>query len=876
MSKKQRMLPFSAVLSALVLVAPFKLFAQDIDLSGERAGGDGGEDEVIKDEDELDSSDELSKSADTWPAGDYLIINGSSKNPFHLGPTGLWGFPAGQNIWAKQIDAGSPADGKVLPGDVIYGANGKAFPADRDVRYYFAMAITEAETKEAGGKLILNIRRDGKLIQVPIQLKVMGSYSSTTPRDCEKSKNIIAGAEEYMRKGLRPETGLPNNGKYMFGPWNDSVLFLLASGNPEMQGLVRRYIRNSTKAVDAWKNQESTPGFDPNSGWGIAYIKMLYGEYYHRTGDPIVLPYLEENGFKKDSNQPEEKWSPPVGPTRYGLHAGAQMAGAMGSLLAHEAGLKINKDRLFFDLKYLYTKRAEYGYVKYFGYGAMTVEQRQIEAPEEMTPELMAIGKVKTQNGKLGTAAALFSMVNGYEKAVDMCSIRCRYAFNYHGSHGGAWFGGFWTPVGAYHAGPEKFTQYMKSQQSWRELFRDHTGAMWEDGNARGKDDVLSTGYAIHWVMPRKKLRMFGAPRSMFGQDAPAYMKEALAAHRNRDYAGAEQLTLKLQASGTVPAADKARVDNFLDSVKTLKESVAYDLTFAEGLIKKGNYALASVELPQLEMVVSPNDSRLKAIAKALASPQAQAHIAAARKEQDKRKQDAAGGTHFRREAAKEDFQENLESLVTLVKDGANYVLRSPNGRLTIGTYPQYEKNEQSPWLFHTTEALTNAPTGWEQPGFDDSKWKKISLPPKRWPEEPAVFLRTIFEVGNVKALKSLRVREMTPKNGNSSFTLYINGKVVAKVTNVPRHGTAFDLKPEALALLKNGKNTLAISTQRREDERNGLSLRLEGILKDPSDNKPADPFDKPEPSKKMGKTDSKPPDTPKKPEPSKKKGKTK
>jgi len=831
-------LVLSAILAALALVTPFKLSAQDMDLSAEREEGTGGDVDAPDNADELDKGDELSKPADAWPKGDFVIVNGSSREPLHLGPAGLWGFPAGQNIWVNKITPGSPADGKVLPGDVIYGANGKAFPADRSSRDYFAMAITEAETKEAGGKLTISIRRNGEFIQVPIQLKVMGSYSSTTPWNCEKSSNIVARAEEYMRKGMRPETGLPYDGEYMFGPWNDSVLFLLAAGNPETQGLVRRYILKTKKALDAGT-------FESCKGWSFSYIKMLYAEYYHRTGDPTVLAYLEDNGFKKAANtnetgataEPEKKWSPPVGPTRYGLHPNPQMVGAMATILADEAGLKINKERLFFDLKYLYTKRAEYGYVKYCGYGEIPVEGRQIEAPEEITPEQKTNGKYSSMNGKLGAAAALYSLVDGYNKAVEMCSIRCVYGFNSLGGHGGEWFNGFWKPIGAYHAGPEKFQFFMKNQQWWRELFRDHTGAMWETGNARDKKDTLSTGFAIHWAMPRKKLRMFGAPRSMFGPDAPAYMKEALAAHRNRDYASAEQLTLKLQASGAVPATDKARVDHFLDSVKTLKESVEYDLTFTEGLLKKGNYALASVELPQLEMVVSPGDSRLKAIAKALASTQAKDQIAATLAKKEKPQMNVGGG----RTAARSDLAKELLGLVTLVKDGVTYNVNS--GRVTIGTYPVYKGNEINQWRLLATEDLTKAPTGWEQPGFDDSKWNKSALPMKHWPEEPAILFRTNFEVENVKALKSLRVRVMTGKNESSSFTLYMNGNVVARVTNIPRGGTVFGLKPESLALLKAGKNTLAISTQHGQNNNHGFSLRLEGIPK------PGDKSDKNIPS---------------------------
>jgi Family of unknown function (DUF6288)/Beta-galactosidase jelly roll domain len=887
---KLRLFAVSAMLLAFPIVAPLKLSAQEMDFTAERAGGGGGDDDEPEKGEEYGDED-LLKPADTWPKGDYAVINGrDTATGMHLGPTGLWGIPAGQNIWVKVIEPNSPAAGKILPEDVIYGANGKGFPAARDVRYSFAMAITEAETKELGGTMTLHVRRENKLIQVPIQLKVMGSYSSTTPFNCEKSKNIIAGAEEYMRKGLRPEKGLPYDGGYMFGPWNDSVLFLLASGNPEMQGLVRRYIRKTTKDLDAWKSWNQERGLELTyNGWGIAYFKMLYAEYYHRTGDPTVLPYLEDNYFNRGPNpnkaqpggevkpQTEDRWSwPPIQPTGYGTHPNGQMVGTMGNILASEAGLNINKAKIVYDLKYLYIKRAEYGHVAYNGYGAQPIERRQVEEPLEITPENKADGSYSSMNGKLGAAAALFSMVTGYEKAVDMCSIRCVYAFNHtNRGHGGIWFNGFWTPIGAYHAGPEKFTEFMKKQQWWRELYRDHTGAMWETGNAKEKKDTLSTGFAIHWAMPRKKLRMFGAPRSMFCTDAPAYMKEALAAHRNRDYASAEQLTLKLQASGTVPPADKARVDHFLDSVKTLKASVEHDLAFTEGLLKKGNYALAGVELPQLEMVVSPGDPRLKAIAKALESTQAKAHIAAAIEQKEQAQKAHLGNKGAAKAEVKDDFQEELASLFPLVKDGQGY--EAPKGARTRTKgdgYPFYSKKELPPWRRLQMECWTNAPQmqgltnvpqmrsladapqGWEQPNFDDSKWKTVTLP-STWPRFSSVLLRTTFNVEDVNAFTSLRVRGTA--NRMSNMTLYLNGEIVAKV--IPSLWMQFDLRPEALKVLKKGKNTLALYIHRDKETRN-FSLRLEGILKNPSKSG-MDPFEQEKnlPDKKNHKKQDLPPE---------------
>ena len=149
-------------------------------------------------------------------------------------------------------------------------------------------------------------------------------------------------------------------------------------------------------------------------------------------------------------------------------------------------------------------------------------------------PSLKVVDMANSMNGKLGTAAALFSLLDGYGKAVTHCSHRCAYAFNKtRTGHGGAWFNNYWTPIGAFHAGQEKFQHFMKGQQWWRELYRDHTGAVWQAHNAKGKASVLGVGFVAHRVAHHKRLRMYGAPRSAFGPNPPAYLKPALAAHRS-------------------------------------------------------------------------------------------------------------------------------------------------------------------------------------------------------------------------------------------------------------------------------------------------------------------------------------------------------
>jgi len=134
-----------------------------------------------------------------------------------LGPTGARGWiwttkiskgasRDARQILVTKVDKGSPADGKLLVGDVILGINGRNFASD--ARKAFANAITEAEKRINAGRLSLKVWRSGKVSNIVLRLKVMGSYSDKSPYDCRKTEAIIDMACSYLKnksldKGLR-------------------------------------------------------------------------------------------------------------------------------------------------------------------------------------------------------------------------------------------------------------------------------------------------------------------------------------------------------------------------------------------------------------------------------------------------------------------------------------------------------------------------------------------------------------------------------------------------------------------------------------------------------------------------------------------------
>jgi C-terminal processing protease CtpA/Prc len=112
---------------------------------------------------------------------------------FNLGPTGIRALLTdkdgkiliggeGIQYLVKYVFPDSPANGKVLPGDIITGVNGKPFKTPYLFGYWagtgyegplmdVGRAIEESETKR-DGKLTFSINRNGKHLAVDVQMPV--------------------------------------------------------------------------------------------------------------------------------------------------------------------------------------------------------------------------------------------------------------------------------------------------------------------------------------------------------------------------------------------------------------------------------------------------------------------------------------------------------------------------------------------------------------------------------------------------------------------------------------------------------------------------------------------------------------------------------
>ena len=743
-----------------------------------------------------DLPEEYSTPASAWKKNDVTLVNGQLKTHGYdnfsgwVGPVGIMTGPFGPNMGVRVVKSGSPAEGKILAGDVIYSANGtmlgdKAWEVMAD-------AITQSETREGGGKLVLGVRRGGANIDVEITLEVMGTYSSTAPYACPKTEKIIADLEKWV---------VANGANAGF--LNTDALFMLATGNPELQGYVRRIVyqimagRDPNEAIDTAKAGKS---------WQNSAEAILLGEYYHATGDRNVLPYLKHVCDRLAATQNKEyggwRHNYPGGAT-YGLIPNAGLPGVIGMHLASVAGLDINREEFARAIHHYSEGKAETGFLIY-GYGEC---QRMIPEPFEV--EKFYTGKQETFNGGLSAAGILMGLT-GNVRAAHLCSLKSAFSWNntFHG-HGGNFWNNFWSPLGANQHCKSAFTHFWKNYRWYRECNRMFDGSLiqHEDGRA-----AAGTGVAL--VAPRARIQIVGAPLSPFATNAPPCLAPAVESYWKKDYAGCANQVSALIASGVVGKDDMPTVEYLGRAALEIQESIASDLVRMKKLCEESNPAQARTFLAGLKGIMPEGDERLAAIEKEIASTkQGVADVKTVKAADDMGDVVDADDAAKKAEAAAIAAEEAARKAAEGDRKWACLVSEEPSSSGKKADDLKAKPEKASTWKMLVVEDMAQAPNGWAGSKFDDSGWKQTALPIS-WRMYHTALLRTKFNVDDVKAYDKLRFRAWLFRQ--QGIEIFLNGELIGKVNNLEQKTGDVDAEfiDAALKHLKNGENTLAITTR--------------------------------------------------------------
>ncbi len=437
---------------------------------------------------------------------------------YNLGPTGLRGWihtkpatfldsvqgrttTASRQILVTHVGAKSPAEGVMHVGDVILGAGGKLFAAD--ARKSIALAIQEAEQEAHGGLLKLTRWRAGKTEEVPLKLRVMGTYSDTAPYNCPKSKLIFEDACTALEKeSLNQDWAGAVNG-----------LALLATGKPDYLPRVREVARKMGPPTLKLELRDGMAVWD----WG--YRNVFLCEYFLLTGDKEVLHAINEytvslakgqsmygtfgHGISMRTPGGQLHGSiPPYGPVN-----AAGLVGNLAIVLGKKCGVndpEINPA----------IERAS----KFFSY---YVDKGAIPYGEHMP------WPYHENNGKNAMTALLFAL-QGNENAQAQFFAKMAtagYANREYG-HTGQGFSYLWGALGANAGGPDAAAAFFK-EASWHfDLVRRCDGSFTYDGGeqygAGRTDDNTYYGrssyeglspaatYVLTYSIPLKKLYLTG------------------------------------------------------------------------------------------------------------------------------------------------------------------------------------------------------------------------------------------------------------------------------------------------------------------------------------------------------------------------------
>ena len=418
------------------------------------------------------------------------LTKGGVKDDLHdwnLGPTGargwIWGWrletTKSRQILITKVDAGSPADGVLEVGDVILGVEGKAF--SEDVRKSFGNAITEAEKRENRGILNLIRWRDGKTENVRLKLRVMGSYSDTSPYDCAKSQKILEAGCKHIAANMK--SGIAGT---------VNALALLASGKKEYSQIVKDFAHKI--GPPDLKLSVATKKGMPAWSWG--YNNIFLTEYYLATGDKYVLPAIKEYSVKLSMGQSF------VGTWGHGMAwkdlNGGKLHGSLGGYGAmNQPGLTCHISLVLAKKCGIKHKELDMAIEKANTYFSFYINKGAIPYGDHRPG-----WQSHDDNGKDSSAAIMFDL-QGLDKGSQFFSKMtvASYSEREQG-HTGNYFSFLWGPLGANRAGAKAAAAFLKEQRWFYDLARRWDGSFIYQGGAGAKDSYRRWDCTGVFILP--------------------------------------------------------------------------------------------------------------------------------------------------------------------------------------------------------------------------------------------------------------------------------------------------------------------------------------------------------------------------------------
>lgn len=398
----------------------------------------------------------------------------------------------GMTMEINNVEKGSPAEatGKLKKGQIIESINGVVLK-EIDPRIILGDIITKAEATD--GKINLKIKGAGNVL---VKIPVMGAYSKIWPENCPKSDKIVRQLADLLAKEGKPQWG--------------SVLFLLSTGEDKDLEVVKKWM----------KGIETIGGMN----WEKGYKGPGLCEYYLRTGDKSVLPVIKKMTEELKVNMYNGGWSGRGGPAAFTYSTGTGQVHASGVncmtflLAARLCGVDVDERML---------KESLQQFFRFAGRGNVAYGNSLPEGgfrDNGKTSGLAVAMAVAAQVDPAGESSV-------YAKARDNSAMKSFYATNwFHAAHTGGGIGEIWHH-GAINLVREKrpipYRSYLDTRRWVMDLSRRFDGSIgiagMNDRYDRSATEASGgrawgTYFALTYTYHRKKLQIWGAPRSQWAK----------------------------------------------------------------------------------------------------------------------------------------------------------------------------------------------------------------------------------------------------------------------------------------------------------------------------------------------------------------------
>lgn len=717
----------------------------------------------------------------------------------NMGPTGANAWMRGYHFVVMRIDRGSPAHQALMPGDVVVGADGTAFGPEHDPRITLGNAIGRAEAD--GEPLLLTVLRQGAEQTVNVTLPPLGAFSATWPHDCPKSDRILDAACRSLILSQLPNGEIATDGN--MGTCLGGLLFL-ASGDPV-------YLDAARRAAYSVADKEYKL-FSTSNNWPMGYGGVLLAEYYLATGDDAVLPGLRRIADLLARGQMNRGgWGHTSPGGAYGTLNQVGIICAMALTLAAECGVDVNQEAL---------ERSQWFFSRYAELGAVPYGDH---VPNTRIPD---------SNGRSASAGILMRLIGEEPLAsafVD--SVAMSYWMREEG-HTGGFFSMTWGPLAASMAAPETFRTFMDYQAWYYNLARTWRGELvllpyhealtrFDSSSYIGAGgDFTTGGLGLVYALPRKHLRILGAPASVFGNDARATdgaLGRARAHYLAREWADCDKVLSGIDAETFKTQREKRWLTQLKRALTLGKAATERVLLEVESNLSEQAPYRARQQFDALKRRHGDEpDERFEAL--------------------DKR---FAGLSWYLREG--EAFYEKLRGMYTFAVK--SWVPQGRQARRMVNRMPTAHQPIWEPlspvsdivpqeWRTLLLDDDRSLPRGWMDPEFDDSSWIRHDGIFTRFDggegesyPEGAIAARRVFTVTNPEGAQ-LRVRLRTVRPAHTQ--VYLNGTRIVNAVRGQRGGYArIPLDASVFALLREGENLLAVTSTRQGRGGNHLDVGL-------------------------------------------------